>query len=411
MTTAFPDDRPSTGRIEPGFEAVRDGLDAMLVADPTFSAQVAVTWHGRVVVDLAGGPGLAADDITGVFSAGKGVAATVVALLLERGLFDLDEPMATYWPKFAAAGKAAITVRQVLSHRAGLVGVDGGFTIEELADSAAAAARIAASAPYWEPGTAHGYHALTIGMLMEELVRRVTGRSLQSIYEEQIRAPRGIDFYLGLPESEEPRFREVRPPTPTHEQLAELAGSGWGAESLTALAFNAVNEEFPPAGGRMGPNNRDMRAVGFTSINGIGSARGLAGVYAAILGGPDAEPLLSPETIAAVSTQQAFGIDRVLLGMSTAFGIVYMKPHSRMEFGSYRAFGHDGAGGALAFADPLSGMAFGYIPMPMQLPGGADPKALKLSEIARGCINRIRRASAAAGASGVPPTSPVATDP
>jgi CubicO group peptidase (beta-lactamase class C family) len=379
----------STERVEPGFEAVRDAFRAMLLADPGFSAQLAIVWRGRTVVDLAGGPGLSADDITGVFSASKGVAATVVALLLDRGLFDLDEPMATYWPEFATAGKAAITVRQVLSHRAGLVGVEGGFTIDDFTNPEAAAAKVAASAPFWEPGTAHGYHALTIGVLMEALVSRVAGRSLQSVYEDDIRAPRDLDFYLGLPESEEPRYRKVMPAEPTPEQLIELAASGWGAESLTAVAFNAVNREFAPAEDRTGPNNRDMRAVGFSSINGVGSARGLAGVYAAILGSADAAPLVSPQTVAEVSRQHSYGVDRVLMGMTTAFGIGYMTPHPRMEFGSYRAFGHDGAGGALAFADPYTGMAFGYIPTPMQLPGGADPKAIKLSEVARGCISRM----------------------
>jgi CubicO group peptidase (beta-lactamase class C family) len=383
------DQQFSTGQVEPGFEEVRNSFDAMLLADPQFSAQLAIAWQGRTVVDLAGGSGLRADDLTGVFSASKGVAATVVALLLERGLFDLDEPMATYWPEFAAAGKGAITVRQALSHRAGLVGVEGGFTLDDFQNPEAAAAKVAESAPLWEPGTAHGYHALTIGVLMEALVSRVAGRSLQAVYEDEVRAPRDLDFFLGLPESEEPRYRAVVPAVPTPEQLIELAGSAWGPESLTALAFNAVNREFALAEDRTGPNNRDMRARGFCSINGVGSARGLAGVYAAILGGPDTAPLLSPQTVAAVSRQQSYGIDRVLMGMTTAFGVGYMTPHPRMEFGSYRAFGHDGAGGALAFADPFTGMAFGYVPMPMQLPGGADVKALQLSEVARGCISRM----------------------
>jgi CubicO group peptidase (beta-lactamase class C family) len=379
----------ATGMVEAGFEPVRAALDTYLREDPDYSAQLAITLRGRTVVDLTGGDGLAADAVTGVFSSTKGVAATVLALLLQRGLFELDVPMAHYWPEFAEAGKGEITVREILAHRAGLVGVPGGFTVEDFVDTASGAAKLAAAPPLWQPGTAHGYHALTIGMLMEELVRRVAGRSLASIYEDEIRAPRGIDFYLGLPESQEPRFREVRPPEPTPEQLAALAAGGWGPDSLTAVAFNAVNADFPPAGGQIGPNNRDLRALGFASINGVGSARGLAAVYSAILGGPDAEPLLSPETVEAVSRQQSYGIDRVLMGMSTAFAIVYMKPHPRMEFASYLAFGHDGAGGALGFADPLCDMAFGYIPMPMQLPGGADPKSIELSRIARRCIDGL----------------------
>jgi CubicO group peptidase (beta-lactamase class C family) len=379
----------AVGDVAPGFERVREAFDGYLRDDPSFSAQLSVRWRGRPVVDLAGGPHLGPDDLTGVFSSSKGVAATVVALLLQRGLFDLDEPMARYWPEFAQVGKAAITVREVLAHRAGLVGVAGGLTREDFVDTSRAAAKIAAAPPLWHPGTAHGYHALTIGVLMEELVRRVAGTSLARVYEDEIRAPRDIDFYLGLPDSLEPRFRSVRPPEPTPAQLAELAGGGWGHDSLSAVAFNAVDGSFSPATDPTGPNDREMRALGFASINGIGSARGLADVYAAILGGPEVEPLLTPDTVETVSRQQSYGIDRVLMGMTSAFAVVYMKPHARMEFGSYRAFGHDGAGGALAFADPHCEMAFGYIPMPMQLPGGADAKSIELSRLARICIREV----------------------
>jgi CubicO group peptidase (beta-lactamase class C family) len=376
----------SVGTVAPGFEPVRDALDGYLRDDPGYSAQLSVRWRGRPVVDLSGGSLLGPDDLTGVFSSTKGVAATVVALLLERGLIELDVPMARYWPEFAQSGKGSITVREVLAHRAGLVGVDGGLEVDDFVDTSRAAAKLAAAPPLWQPGTAHGYHALTIGILMEELVRRVAGVPLARVYEDEIRAPRAIDFYLGLPDDLEPRFRPVLPPEPTPAQLAELAGTGWGSDSLSAVAFNAVDGAFTPATDPIGPNQRHMRARGFASINGIGSARGLADVYAAILGGPDAEPLLGPATIEAVSRQQSYGVDRVLMGMTTAFAIGYMKPHPRMEFGSYRAFGHDGAGGALGFADPRCDMAFGYIPMPMQLPGGADAKSIELSRIARGCI-------------------------
>jgi CubicO group peptidase (beta-lactamase class C family) len=382
-------DGPSTGHAEPGFEAVRDALDAMLLDDPKFSAQLTAIWRGRTVVDLAGGPHFGTQSITGVFSATKGVAAMVIGLLLDRGRLELDARVASYWPEFAAAGKADVTVRQLLSHRVGLVGVPEGFSPDDLADSTDAAARLAASSPQWQPGSAHGYHALTIGILMEELVRRVTGQSLQSIYEAEIRAPRGIDFYLGLPESEEPRFREVLPAAPTPAQLVEMESYAAARDGIQALAFGVLHSDFPPAGGAIGPNSRAMRASGFASINGIGSARGLAELYGAVIGGPEMEPLISIGTIDELSREQSFGLDRVL-GMTTAFAVVYMKPIPRMEFGSYRAFGHDGAGGVLAFADPIHELAFGYIPMPMQLPGGADPKGVRLSQLIRESIRRLQ---------------------
>jgi CubicO group peptidase (beta-lactamase class C family) len=381
-------DRQSTGRVEPGFEEVRVALDAMLLSDPQFSGQVAAVWRGRSVVDLAGGPDLALDSVTGVFSVSKGVAATVIGLLLDRGQLDLDVRVADYWPEFAAAGKQEVTVRTLLSHRAGVFGSPDGFSPEELADSRLAAAKLAASPPLWHPGSAHGYHALSIGILMEELVRRITGRTLQQIYEAEVRAPRDIDFYLGLPEEQEARFREVLAVPPTPSQLAELLANANAPDNLQALAFNAFLGEFPPAAGAMGPNSREMREAGFASIDGIGSARGLARVYAAILGDDEHSPLISRETITEMSREHSFGLDRVL-GMPMCFGVVFMKPLPRMEFGSFAAFGHDGAGGALAFADPTYDLGFGYIPMPMQFPGGADPKGVRLSQLVRECIRRL----------------------
>ena len=172
MSTSVADvnQRLSTGTVSPGFEAVRNQLDAYLLADPAYSAQLSVYWSGSLVVDLVGGPDLADDSVTGVFSVSKGISALTVATLIRDGHLDLDEPVIRYWPEFAAAGKAAITVRQLLSHQAGLVGVPGGMSFEELANSTLAAARLAEAFPDWYPGSDFGYHGYTIGVFMEELV-------------------------------------------------------------------------------------------------------------------------------------------------------------------------------------------------------------------------------------------------
>ncbi|MEO2132302.1 MAG: serine hydrolase domain-containing protein [Microbacterium sp.] len=267
MNPTAQDERRSVGTVEPGFEPIRDAFDALLLADAGYSAQIAAVWHGRTVADLAGGPGLGVDAITGVFSVSKGVAAIVIGLLLDRGALALDAPVASYWPEFAAAGKADITVRTVLSHRAGILGPPEGFTPDELADSSLAAARLAADPPLWNPGALHGYHALSIGIVMEELVRRVTGSTLQALYESEVRAPRGVDFHLGLPESEEHRFRAVVPMSPTPAQLTEMSMEPGRADSLQALAFNALESAFPPAGGAFGPNSREMRAAGWSTTD------------------------------------------------------------------------------------------------------------------------------------------------
>jgi CubicO group peptidase (beta-lactamase class C family) len=387
MTVSVADvnQRLSTGTVAPGFEAVRNQLDGYLLADPAYSAQLSVYWKGDLVIDLTGGPDLAPDSVTGVFSVSKGISALVIAMLVRDGELDLDASVPTYWPEFAAAGKGAITVRQLLSHQAGLVGLPGGITFEEFRDSSVAAARLAETYPLWRPGSAFGYHGMTVGVFMEELVRRVTGRTLQETYETAIRAPHDIDFYLGFPAEAEHRFREVLPMAPTSEQQAEIDRRASAPDGLTALAFNSAIRGSSVVSSPTSPNVREVRAAGLAAVGGIGSARGLAKAYATAIGAAGAPALLDEATIDQMGQQQVCGIDRVL-NKRMNFGIVYMKPHQEVEFGSYRAFGHDGAGGALAFADPAYGIGFGYIPMPIQYPGAADPKGVHLSTVVRSCI-------------------------
>ncbi|WP_427131732.1 serine hydrolase domain-containing protein [Pseudarthrobacter sp. S9] len=198
----------SAGFAAPEFAAVRELFDSFLAGDPGYSAQLAVYRDGVRVLKLSGGPGLGPGDITGTYSCSKGAAAFVIALLVQDGLLDLDRTVSSYWPEFAAHGKGRLTVRQALSHQAGLPGVAGGFALDEFT-APEAAARLAAAAPLWRPGTAFGYHALTIGILMEELCRRTAGTSLQELFDARIRRPFGVDFFLGLPEDQEPRYRDV----------------------------------------------------------------------------------------------------------------------------------------------------------------------------------------------------------
>ncbi|MCU1519252.1 MAG: hypothetical protein JWQ75_3973 [Pseudarthrobacter sp.] len=374
----------STGTTAPGFEDVRAEFDGYLADDPNYSAQLAVYWKGQLIVDLAGGDGLRHDTLTGTFSATKGVAAIALGTLIRSGALDLDQTVVHYWPEFGAHGKERILVRELLSHQAGLVNVDDGLENEDILDSRRAAPKLAAQRPHWRPGTAFGYHGLTIGTFMEELVRRITGQSLQGLYEDSIRAPRDIDFWLGLPQSQEERFEALRPAHPTAQQLAMVSESPLAADGLGALMFNGVNNLVPPNLGPYSPNLREVRAAGPAALGGIGSARGLAQVYAAAIG-LTGEALLDPDTLAAMGQQQVWGVDRVL-NFPMAFGVVFMKPHAACDFASYRGFGHDGAGGALAFADPLYEVSFGYIPLQMQLPGGADPRALHLSQTVRAAI-------------------------
>ncbi len=278
-------------------------------------------------------------------------------------------------------------MRQLLSHQAGLVAVDCGFSLGELLGHAQLAQRLAAQWPLWYPGAAHGYHALTIGTLADELVRRVTGQPLPAIYEAEIRQPTGADFFVGVPETEVGRVRPVLLlPPPTAEQMAvrEQMTKALGHNSLAGPVMSLGRSDFPQGPGGLA-NNPDVWRAGPPAAGGVGTAAGMATLFARTISDAGGPRLLSPQTVAAVSQLQSRGPDMVL-GAERAYGIVFMKPSPGMAFGSYRTFGHDGADGSLAFADPEYGLAFGYVPARMTFPGGADQRALTLAAAIRDCL-------------------------
>ncbi|MGN8553125.1 UNVERIFIED_CONTAM: beta-lactamase family protein [Microbacterium sp. SLM126] len=360
---------------DPRFENISAKLHDHAAAHPGFSAQLSIRIGDDLVLDDVAGAGLDVDSMTGVYSVSKGVAALVIAQLVHDGALELDRAVVDYWPEFGANGKTAITVRQVLSHRAGLPLAARTLAIRELSDAGAAAV-LAEQRPLWAPGSAFGYHALTIGILMEELVRRSAGTTLQRFFETQIREPLGADFYLGLPADLDHRYRWVADPRLNPTQAAEVA-SRPPVDDLAAAVFSNTDapDDRSPQG--VSTNNVEIRRRGPAAIGGVGNTRGLSLLYAATLPGTR-RPIANPEVFADMAQQQSWGIDRVL-NVANCFGTVFMLPQPRMPFGSVGAYGHDGAGGALAFADPATGVAFAYIPSPMQYPGGADPLSIALA--------------------------------
>lgn len=362
------DDGPH-GSVAEGFEGVREAFAAVLgEARDAPEAQLVVHVDGRRVVDLWGGPGTAADTLTGLYSITKGAAHLVVALLVQDGVLDLDRQVAAYWPEFGAEGKDRLTLRELLAHRSGAVGVDGGFTTEELADDRLIAARLAGQRPFWEPGSAYGYHGFVIGALTGEVVRRVTGRSVQEIYEERIRAPYELDFHLGLPEELEARYADVLPLRPTPEEAERLAAGAVAPDSITGIAFN--QNATPPTDMAAFANLRAVRALGPTSVGGVGTARGVAGMYAAAISTFDGRaPLLKPETVTEFARVHYRGTDLVT-GNEDAFGLGFEELSGRYAFLGPDAFGHSGAAGSLAFADPDSGVAYAYTRRRFAFPSG-----------------------------------------
>ncbi|HTS99365.1 MAG TPA: serine hydrolase domain-containing protein [Streptosporangiaceae bacterium] len=381
MTAKTLDDTVLTA---PGFEPVREEFERLLAADDTFAGQFCAYAGGRIVADLWGGEGVGPDDLQGVFSSTKGAAAVCVALLVQRGVLDLDAPVARYWPEFAQAGKEAVTVRQALSHQAGLVGVEPQLTLEESMRHETMAARLAVQVPHWRPGAAHGYHALTIGTIIDELTRRITGMPVARMFREEIAQPRGVDFHIATPDDLEPRVKPILPLRLTPEQRAEGQAGLPAPDSLTGLALNAAvaRSSAEPL-----VNLRPVRAAGQPAVSGTGSARGLARLYATCIAEVDGNPrLLSPETVETVTQLQTVGPDLVLMGFETRFAIVFEKATDRLWIGSHRAFGHDGAGGAIGVADPWHDLAYAWIPRRMTFPGGADERGLALARTVRACL-------------------------
>ncbi|MFH8717070.1 serine hydrolase domain-containing protein [Streptomyces zaomyceticus] len=347
------------GTVEPGFESVREEF-ATVVANEARDggAQLAVHHRGRLVVDLWGGDGVDGDSLLGLYSSSKGAMALVTALLVQDGALDLDREVASWWPEFAAEGKGELTLRQLLAHRSGVIGADGGLSPDELADDRAIAARLAGQRPFWEPNTAHGYHALVIGALVGEVVLRATGRTIRELFEERVRAPYAIDYYLGLPEELESRFRTVLPMLPTPAEQALLAENPVAPDSLMAVAFNFHAD--PPFDIVGYANSRAVRERAPLSGGGIGSARGLSRMYAAIAGELDGRaPLLKPDTLAEVARVHSSGTDLVT-GEKNAFALGFVPSATRYPALTPAAVGHSGAPGSQAFADPATGLAYSY---------------------------------------------------
>ncbi|GAA2943085.1 MULTISPECIES: serine hydrolase domain-containing protein [Streptomyces] len=369
------------GDVRAGFEGVREAFAQVVGAQPQPTGQqLAVYRNGERLVDLWAGPGVDGDTLTGVFSVSKGAAHLVVAMLVQDGVLDLDRAVAAYWPEFGQAGKERITLRQLLAHQAGVIGVDEVFTVEELADDRLMAERLAAQAPYWEPGTAFGYHGLVIAALTGEVVRRATGRTLQDWWEGRVRRPYGVDFYLGLPEELEPRYLPVEP------AVTEPAAVPQDAGTLLDIAFSI--RHLPDLS--VFPNSRRTRALGQASAGGVASARGVAGAYAAVIGALDDRPaLLTPETTETFSRTHSEGIDRVG-GAESRFALGFQVFDQRYPVLGPDAFGHGGAAGALAFASPRLGIAYAYVRNRFALGDSADKENTLLIEEVVSSVARTR---------------------
>jgi CubicO group peptidase (beta-lactamase class C family) len=349
------------GTVAAGYEQVRAEFTAVVTEeDGESGAQLAEFVRGRKVVDLWAGREVSGTSLTGLHSTTKGAAGLVVALLIQDGALDVDRPVAHYWPRFAAAGKQRITVRDVLVHRSGIVGVDGGFTVAELADEQVIAERLVGQRPFFEPGSVHGYGGFVTYAIIGEVARAITGSTIQELFEQRIRAPHGLDVYLGLPADLDHRYLPILPWRASPEMEAAFTANAPAPHSIAGISYNLNARGFTAADVMALPNDTTLRRRGQGSAGGVGSANGVAAMYAAATTGLDGrEPLLSLETIATVSAIHSSGPDLVR-GDRAPYTLGFEAKSLLYPFLGAHAFGHTGSAGSDGFADPHSGLAYGY---------------------------------------------------
>jgi CubicO group peptidase (beta-lactamase class C family) len=346
-----------SGTVAPGFEPVRDAFAAALAGRTGNGAAVAA-WHdGRWVADLWGGPGWQRDSIAQVYSVTKPFTAVCALLLAARGHLDLDAPVAAYWPGF----RAPATVRQVLSHQAGLVALDEPLPAAAWSDWDRVCAALAAQQPAWPPGAGHGESALLYGHLVGEIVRRVDGRSLGRFLREEVCGPLDLDFAVGLTAAEQSRAVDL---TGLTEDYRARTRAGRPPLAQRALA-NPAGAHDPAV-----VNSPAWRAAEIPAINGHGTARAIAGFYAALRAGR----LLPPDLLREATTPHCTGPDRVVGGVTT-WGLGFLiEPEG---------YGMAGLGGSIGWAEPGGDYAFGYVTATMT----THADALAVENALRGCLD------------------------
>ena len=381
---------PIEGSCDARFARVRDAFAGNFALHGEVGAAVAITLDGRTVVDLWAGHADAArrtpwrrDTLVNVFSVSKALTTICALRLVERGRLDLDAPVARLWPEFAAAGKDAITPRQILSHRAGLPAIRATLPEGAMLDWTRMTGALAAQEPWWAPGASHGYHVNTFGFLAGELVRLASGRTVGTLLRDDVARPLDADVHIGLERAQHDRVAEfvwtaeVPPTPPDPAALPDDLALQW------CTYFNP-----PGVSGSGGWVNRaDWRTGEVPSTNGHANARGIARVFAALAadGSIDGVRVLAPDTIAAATIEHSCG-DDLILKRPSRFGIGFQLTQAERPLGpNPRTFGHFGSGGALGFADPDARLSFGYV-MNHMGPRWQNPRNAALIDAVYACL-------------------------
>ena len=375
------------GTCKPGFEAVRDAFEANFAEGLEVGAAAAVTLDGEFVVDIWGGDAdtdgtpWQRDTIVNVYSTTKTMAATCMLMLADRGELDFDAPVAQYWPEFAQNGKEGVLVSHVMAHTAGVPGFDPPLaTIEQLYDLEAIADNLAAQAPWWEPGTASGYHAISQGNLQSEILYRITGRRMADWFRSEVAEPLGADFWMSVPASEDHRVGALVPPVFSGDKLT-INGQDVSADSIAVRALlSAPMTATEPA-------TREWRAAEIPAAGGFGNARSIARIHAALACGGtlNGVRLMSEAGVRRALDEQTDGIDQVLmvrlrhgLGFGFQLGETFTTEPGQMFWGGW--------GGSLAAIDLDARLSIAYVMNRMDADLMGDMRGRRIADAVRTCL-------------------------
>jgi CubicO group peptidase (beta-lactamase class C family) len=404
MDTAIARRTPQhTPWVAPGFEEVKTEFERNFAERGEIGAAVAAYWRGQKVVDLWGGRRSPdgdrpwnEDTLVLVHSTTKGLAAMTAAVANARGWLDYDAPVARYWPEFSQNGKDAITVRQLLGHEAGLVCLDRVLSVNELRDLDAVARLLARQRPAWPPGTRHGYHAMTIGLYLQEIIRRAdpAHRTLGRFFQEEIARPLGIEFYIGLPpEVPEERLAKLQLLSRSRAFRA-LRWAPWPMVLRILWPWSLLRKSmrFP----EVDPNDRHYLEVEVPAGNGVGTARAIARTYSAFAEGGKEIGITRATLTTLTAAPSATHPRDLVMGAPAWFSLGFLRPGPQVTFGtSQRAFGMPGAGGSFGFADPDARLGYAYVMNKTDFYMFDDPREKSLRDAIHRAINRSSRTLAA----------------
>ncbi len=378
-----------SGFVRPGFETVQEAFIENFTRRNELGAACSMYYQGEKVVDLWGGVRNKAtgepweeDSMVIVHSTTKGMAGLAMALAASCGLFDYEERVSTYWPEFAQAGKQNVTVRQLLSHQAGLLALDASVDKSVVADFDRLAVVLAQQKPAWEPGTRQGYHGISLGFYEGELMRRVDPphRSLGQFFQEEIAIPLGLDFYIRLPEQmPNSRLAKLEPFNPVQRLLHTKPELALACMNPRSLSYRAMFKN-PGVGLPFDTDHIYSRDLEVPSQGGVGTARAIARAYSVFATG-GAELGLRQETLQqlmAPAVPPKYGFYDECLKIVWTLSLGFLKPCPAYPFGSPEAFGTPGAGGSFGYADPSMRVGYAYVTNQMGVYQGKDPRELAL---------------------------------